>query len=273
MAKPPRWSHPTGRCPRACWRRSRAGRCPSTTRAPISSAIPAPVSSRASLRKSRSALPSPCRCSLCSSTRCCGSPPPPPPPCATRPDPARARAVLRGPRPKTGIAGLLHALATFRAERDSLHPRDPRRLVSNGDLAAAEALVKALGEALAPLTAASSSLPLARFAERHRDCVIRLGSDATNESVVFTGKDGEARAPALRQAVNAHAANELKVSADDYPELFHAALAARIVRMREQEGVRIRIFGPLEARLQLIDLIVLGGLNEATWPPDGATNT
>jgi len=181
---------------------------------------------------------------------------------------ALERAVLRGPRPKTGIAGLLHALATFRAERDSLHPRDPRRLVSNGDLAAAEALVKALGEALAPLTAASSSLPLARFAERHRDCVIRLGSDATNESVVFTGKDGEALALAFEEAVNAHAANELKVSADDYPELFHAALAARIVRMPEREGVRIRIFGPLEARLQLIDLIVLGGLNEATWPPD-----
>ena len=181
---------------------------------------------------------------------------------------ALERAVLRGPRPKTGIAGLLHALATFRAERDSLHPRDPRRLVSNGDLAAAEALVKALGEALAPLTTAASSLPLARFAERHRDCVIRLGSDTTNESVVFTGKDGETLALAFEEAVNAHAANELEVSVDDYPELFHAALAARIVRMREQEGVRIRIFGPLEARLQLIDLIVLGGLNEATWPPD-----
>src|SRR3974390_119736 len=181
---------------------------------------------------------------------------------------ALERAVLRGPRPKTGIAGLLHALATFRAERDSLHPRDPRRLVSNGDLAAAEALVKALGEALAPLTAASSSLPLARFAERHRDCVIRLGSDATNESVVFTGKDGETLALAFEEAVNAHAANELKVSADDYPELFHAWLSHRIVRMREQAGVRIRLFGPLEARLQLIDLIVLGGLNEATWPPD-----
>ena len=181
---------------------------------------------------------------------------------------ALERAVLRGPRPKTGIAGLLHALATFRAERDSLHPRDPRRLVSNGDLAAAEALVKALGDALAPLTTAASSLPLARFAERHRDCVIRLGSDTTNENVAFTGKDGEALALAFEEAVNAHAANEIKVAADDYPELFHAALAARIVRMREQEGVRIRIFGPLEARLQLIDLIVLGGLNEATWPPD-----
>ena len=32
--------------------------------------------------------------------------------------------------------------------------------------------------------------------------------------------------------------------------------------MRERKGVRIRIFGPLEARLQTIDRMVLGGLNE-----------
>jgi ATP-dependent helicase/nuclease subunit B len=38
--------------------------------------------------------------------------------------------------------------------------------------------------------------------------------------------------------------------------------------MREQANVRVRIFGPLEARLQTIDRMVLGGLNEGTWPPE-----
>ena len=32
--------------------------------------------------------------------------------------------------------------------------------------------------------------------------------------------------------------------------------------------MRVRIFGPLEARLQTIDRVVLGGLNEGTWPPE-----
>jgi ATP-dependent helicase/nuclease subunit B len=32
--------------------------------------------------------------------------------------------------------------------------------------------------------------------------------------------------------------------------------------------VRVHIYGPLEARLQSIDRIVLGGLNETTWPPE-----
>ncbi len=44
--------------------------------------------------------------------------------------------------------------------------------------------------------------------------------------------------------------------------------AAATVRMREQPNVRIRIYGPLEARLQQIDRVVLGGLNEGSWPPD-----
>jgi ATP-dependent helicase/nuclease subunit B len=61
------------------------------------------------------------------------------------------RAVLRGPRPKKGTGGLAHALTTYRTTRDKLHPRDPRKFVSPGDLDAADALVKKLGEALAPL--------------------------------------------------------------------------------------------------------------------------
>ncbi len=35
---------------------------------------------------------------------------------------------------------------------------------------------------------------------------------------------------------------------------------------RETPNVRVRIFGPLEARLQTFDRVVLGGLNEGTWP-------
>ncbi len=181
---------------------------------------------------------------------------------------ALERAVLRGPRPKAGIEGLAHALATYRAERGKLHGSDPRKLVSENGLAAAEALVKTLGSALAPLISAATSLPLAQFAARHRECVVALASDAGPQNSAFDGKDGEALALAFEDAINTRAANEISVSAADYPELFHATLAARIVRMREQQGVRIRIFGPLEARLQTIDRMALGGLNEASWPPD-----
>ena len=54
----------------------------------------------------------------------------------------------------------------------------------------------------------------------------------------------------------------------DYAELFHATIADRVVRRPETADVRVRIFGPLEARLQHVDRVVLGGLNEGIWPPE-----
>src|ERR1043165_2639276 len=35
---------------------------------------------------------------------------------------------------------------------------------------------------------------------------------------------------------------------------------------------RLAIWGPLEARLQQVDLMILGGLNEGTWPGDPAVD-
>ena len=37
---------------------------------------------------------------------------------------------------------------------------------------------------------------------------------------------------------------------------------------RPEADVRVRIFGPLEARLQSVDRLVLGGLVEGVWPPE-----
>jgi ATP-dependent helicase/nuclease subunit B len=181
---------------------------------------------------------------------------------------ALERAVLRGPRPKAGVAGLTHALATYRKDRAGFHRSDPRRLVGEADLSAAESLVTALGEALAPLTSVDGPLTLATFAARHRDCVAALARDTAGNNGADAGSDGMALADAFDEIVNTQAAAGLAVAPDDYPELFHAAIASRVVRMREGKGLRIRIFGPLEARLQSMERVVLGGLNEASWPPD-----
>ena len=45
-----------------------------------------------------------------------------------------------------------------------------------------------------------------------------------------------------------------------------------MVRRRLSAGVRVRIFGPLEARLQTVDRVVLGGLVEGIWPPETRTD-
>src|SRR6185369_7364452 len=52
----------------------------------------------------------------------------------------------------------------------------------------------------------------------------------------------------------------------DYPGLFSALIERTAVRRRGGLDPRIHIWGALEARLQSVDTIVLGGLNEGTWP-------
>jgi ATP-dependent helicase/nuclease subunit B len=187
---------------------------------------------------------------------------------------ALERAILRGPRPRPGSRGLAQALQSFRAlldkfrrgETKDLHGSDPRIGLSDTALDAAAALVAKLGEALKPLEH-SPTRPLSEFAERHRAVVAACGGDTT-----FTGRDGAQLAGALDELATSEAAASLQVEPGDYVELFTAALAGRVVRRPAQAGQRVRILGPLEARLTDSDRIVLGGLVEGTWPPESRTD-
>ena len=179
------------------------------------------------------------------------------------------RALLRGPRPRPGSDGLAQALATFRNNRDQLHRSDPRWLIADDEFDVAADLVARLGAALAPLeTLKSGAHPLAALAAHHRDVIAALGKDAAGDIAAFAGNDGtRSPAPSTNSSTSPSAAG-LGVGQGDYAELFHAAIADRVVRRPETPDVRVRIYGPLEARLQTIDRVVLGGLNEGTWPPE-----
>lgn len=174
---------------------------------------------------------------------------------------ALERAVLRGPRPQHGSAGLANALDSVRTElarvragdRSSWHRSDPRLKLAESDLATAAALVDALRTALAPL----ENLPrgkraMAAMAAAHAEVVESLG----------------AMTPLMADAFEEIAsAATLEISAGDYPELFHAALADWPVYAPPASG-RVKIFGLLESRLQSVDRMVLGGLVENVWPPE-----
>lgn len=174
---------------------------------------------------------------------------------------ALERAILRGPRPKPGTCGLAQALTSFRAELEklrraqtsSLYRLDPRASLGGGELDAAAALVANLKTALEPLeTIGHGARPFAELAERHRRVIAALGADAPELDDVFD---------------EIMATGRIVVRPVDYAELLHAALADGGMVRRPEADVRVRIYGPLEARLQNVDLMVLGGLNEGSWPP------
>ncbi|MGI8527193.1 MAG: double-strand break repair protein AddB, partial [Pseudolabrys sp.] len=182
---------------------------------------------------------------------------------------ALERLILRGPRPKPGSAGLAHALTSFETTRDTVRSTDQRKWVNESDRAAAREFVAALTAAFDPLeTLPASQHNLAALAERHRDVVAALSREA-KQSAAFTGNDGTRLETLFTNlADETPAAKDIAVPTADYAEVFETLAASGAVRMREQPNVRIRIFGPLEARLQSIDRVVLGSLNEGTWPPE-----
>jgi ATP-dependent helicase/nuclease subunit B len=57
-----------------------------------------------------------------------------------------------------------------------------------------------------------------------------------------------------------------EVTPADYPEFYRTLIGAEAVRPTIPTHPRISIWGPFEARLQQPDVVILGGLNEATWP-------
>jgi ATP-dependent helicase/nuclease subunit B len=182
------------------------------------------------------------------------------------------RAVLRGPRPSRGTAGLARALKTLRTIKESLHPYDPRKDLSNGEIAEAENLVTALAAALAPLEKlGGEALPLSELAARHSDVLATLSQHGA-EQAAFIGADGAKLAAALDELATSPSATSLAVAASDYVELFTAALSGRVVRRPLGTALRVRILGSLEARLTESDRVVLGGLVEGTWPPESRTD-
>ncbi len=191
---------------------------------------------------------------------------------------ALEKAALRGPRPRPGTAGLARALATFRAELaklrrkepSDLHPSDPRTLLTDAELDAAGELVVRLTTALAPLEALRAPRPFADIAACHRDVIAALSAEPPDKTAIFGGPDGVALATAFDEIALDQAG--LVVAPADYAELFRTVISDRVVRRPGLPGVRVRIYGLLEARLQSVDRMVLGGLVEGTWPPDAGSD-
>jgi len=180
---------------------------------------------------------------------------------------ALERAILRGPRPRPGADGLAHALQTLRAKQTELHPSDPRASITPFELDQADTLIAALKAALEPLASLTKPTPLFEFATRHHAVLAALSATASG-LMAFAERDGEALEGALQTVAASGTAAQFAISSFDYPDMFHAIASDHVVRRPGAPNARVRIYGPLEARLQQADRVVLSGLVEGVWPPE-----
>ena len=109
--------------------------------------------------------------------------------------------------------------------------------------------------------------PLARHVARHLRTAEALaaGPGGASPGGLWEQPAGvEARR--LMAELEAAAAHGGTISPRDYAALFEAALEGIEVRDPVRPHPGIMIWGTLEARVQGADLVILGGLNEGTWP-------
>jgi ATP-dependent helicase/nuclease subunit B len=161
------------------------------------------------------------------------------------------RLALRGPRPAAGIGGM-------------------RRATLDGKIIR---MLDSVEAALAPFLdlMARDAVPLAELVRAHMEAAETLAADDRLDGALrlWRGEAGEALgrwAGELGNAAQAVAAVLPPIPPSCYPALFDELLAGGVVRPAWGRHPRLSIWGPMEARLQHADLLVLGGLNEGTWP-------
>ena len=109
--------------------------------------------------------------------------------------------------------------------------------------------------------------PLPDLVARHRNLTEALarGSAVEGAGGLWEMEAG-AEALVAMQELQHDAPEQLVLSGNDYAPLLAGVLARRQVRSAVLADERVQILGTQEARIQGADLVILGGLNEGSWP-------
>jgi ATP-dependent helicase/nuclease subunit B len=162
----------------------------------------------------------------------------------------RLEQAIRGPRPAPGFAGL----------RAALDGKERSRLRGFVDC-----LERCVGH-LATLIE-RDRVPLATLIAAHVAAAEQLAASDSETGIARLWRDaaGEAAARFCHELIEA-AGDFPALPGRHYPALFESLAAGIAVRPNYGRHPRLAIWGLVEARLQQADLVLLGGLNEGTWP-------
>ena len=110
-------------------------------------------------------------------------------------------------------------------------------------------------------------LPLSAWVSAHRNLAEQLscGSVSDNPGELWLMNAGQVALQTI-EALEYEAPAGGAMTAADYINLVGALLAQEEVRDRDDNTPGVMIWGTLEARVQGADLLILGGLNEGSWP-------
>ncbi len=171
-------------------------------------------------------------------------------------------AGFRGNDVGSGLDGIARALDNAEKRVADRRSPAPLRRLTPERLASARPLLAAFVEAMRPLERLSAApQSLHELAAAHAAAIEALAGERA-----ATGSDAQALARIFDRL--AASGSSPSIGYRDYAALFDMLASEEAMAPAEPVQGRIKIWGLLEARLMEADRIVLGGLNEGTWPPE-----
>ncbi len=163
--------------------------------------------------------------------------------------------ALRGPRPGRGLAAIRAHLEQLRVETDKPWRQEGLdRLIGWWD---------GIEDRLAPLEAlfAADAIPIAAAMTSLQAAITALaGEDA------WRGQEGRASADLFERFARFAPDGPALIEAQALGPMLDAMMRGVAIRPPQGGHPRIFIWGLIEAQLQRADLMILGGLNEGSWP-------
>lgn len=112
--------------------------------------------------------------------------------------------------------------------------------------------------------------PLVEWVQHLRKLAEAISAGSSGQAGTLWDMNAGKAALAVLTELETQAQYGGRMSAHDFADLLGALLAGEEVRDRDAAHPRIMIWGTLEARVHGADLLILGGLNEGSWPEAAA---
>jgi ATP-dependent helicase/nuclease subunit B len=157
----------------------------------------------------------------------------------------------------------------FKAARElatNPHSHPIVRRISDDEWSAIGNLFEGVDAAMKPMLLLPRNAPLALRASAHRECLEACVAGWNERSGEAT-EGVEELLSLFEKLLGAQASAGLEFDAGSYAAFFDAVAHETIVHGPRRAHPRLKILGPLEARLLSADLILLAGLDEGVWPP------
>ncbi len=186
------------------------------------------------------------------------------------------RAILRGYRPPPGLAGVFQRLEEGAQRNDAkgrahdqisaAHYKELSHFVAQHVEAPLAEFLQCWHHSLPTLASLAEALGRAAENMASQQCLESGEVDRENGAAnLWIHEDGFAAASLLASLVDTGGSFEIDV--ESFPQILTQLQQEKTVRRTWPAHPRLAILGPVEARMQSADRLILGGFNEGNWPP------